>query len=332
MPQGYNGLPSYYSGSSNPITPNLGLSLIGMDPIIAEDFVLIDTAFAGSGAGTVTSFSVGALSPLFTTSVATPTTTPALTFSLSTQAANSVFAGPVSGGVAGPTFRTLVAADIPAGITNTSLAVHQVAHGFTVGQAVYFNGTIWVLAEANAIGTLGLGLVIIVPGANDFTVCFEGFVTGLSGLTAGQYYFVSDATPGALTVTEPVATTSFSNPLLFAISATTGTVLDHRPSSIGSTVITPTFTVVTVTNNSNAVAGQLILVNTGSGGFTVTLPLSSANTGQIITIKKVSTDGNTVTIGRTGSDLIDGQTLQSFTLAYTSATFVSDGAGNWWIT
>jgi hypothetical protein len=49
MPQGYDGLPSYYSGSSNPITPNLGLSLIGMDPIIAEDFVLIDMAFGSIG-------------------------------------------------------------------------------------------------------------------------------------------------------------------------------------------------------------------------------------------------------------------------------------------
>jgi hypothetical protein len=47
MPQGYDGLPSYYTGSSNPITPNLGLGLKGMDPVIAEDFVLIDTAFGG---------------------------------------------------------------------------------------------------------------------------------------------------------------------------------------------------------------------------------------------------------------------------------------------
>src|SRR5208283_946539 len=49
MPQGYDGLPSYYTRSSDPITPNLGLSLKGMDPIIAEDFVLIDTAFASVG-------------------------------------------------------------------------------------------------------------------------------------------------------------------------------------------------------------------------------------------------------------------------------------------
>lgn len=68
---------------------------------------------AGTGVGTVTSFSSGDLSPLFTTSVATATTTPALSFTISTQAANLVFAGPASGGVVAPTFRSLVAADIP---------------------------------------------------------------------------------------------------------------------------------------------------------------------------------------------------------------------------
>ena len=63
--------------------------------------------------GTVTSFSSGNLSPLFTTSVATATTTPALSFILSTQTAATVFAGPISGGAAAPTFRALQSTDIP---------------------------------------------------------------------------------------------------------------------------------------------------------------------------------------------------------------------------
>lgn len=49
MSEGYSGLPSYYTSSAGPITPNLGLSLRGMDPVMAEDFVLIDTAFGGGG-------------------------------------------------------------------------------------------------------------------------------------------------------------------------------------------------------------------------------------------------------------------------------------------
>src|SRR5271157_3943114 len=52
MPQGYSGLPPFYLQSSDPITANLGLSLKGMDPIVAEDLYLIDQAF-GSVGGTV---------------------------------------------------------------------------------------------------------------------------------------------------------------------------------------------------------------------------------------------------------------------------------------
>lgn len=61
------------------------------------------TAVGGTGTGSVTTFSAGTLSPLFTTSVATASTTPALSFSLSTVAANTVF-GNFTGGVAAPTF------------------------------------------------------------------------------------------------------------------------------------------------------------------------------------------------------------------------------------
>ena len=62
----------------------------------------------------VTSFSSGNLSPLFTTSVATSTTTPALSFTAVNQNANLVYAGPSSGAAAAPTFRTLVSTDEPA--------------------------------------------------------------------------------------------------------------------------------------------------------------------------------------------------------------------------
>lgn len=65
------------------------------------------------GGGTVTNFSAGDLSPLFTTTEATTTTTPALTFNLTNQAINTVFAGPSAGSTGAPSFRTLVANDIP---------------------------------------------------------------------------------------------------------------------------------------------------------------------------------------------------------------------------
>jgi hypothetical protein len=56
-----------------------------------------------TGTGTVTSFSAGNLTPLFTTTVSTATTTPALAFTLSTAAPNTVF-GNATGSTAMPTF------------------------------------------------------------------------------------------------------------------------------------------------------------------------------------------------------------------------------------
>lgn len=57
----------------------------------------------GGPSGTVTNFSSGNLSPLFTTSVSNPTTTPALSFALSTTAAHKFF-GNNTGSTAAPDF------------------------------------------------------------------------------------------------------------------------------------------------------------------------------------------------------------------------------------
>jgi hypothetical protein len=72
----------------------------------------------GGGSGTVTSVAL-ALPSIFTVSGSPITTTGTLTGTLNTQNANLVFAGPSSGGAAGPTFRALVAADLPSGTTPT---------------------------------------------------------------------------------------------------------------------------------------------------------------------------------------------------------------------
>lgn len=67
----------------------------------------------GGGSGTVTNFTAGDLSPLFSSSVATPTTTPALTFALTNQPQKTFLSGPSSGADATPTFRSILASDIP---------------------------------------------------------------------------------------------------------------------------------------------------------------------------------------------------------------------------
>ena len=64
---------------------------------------LYDILNSSKGSGTVTSFSAGDLSPLFTTSEATATTTPALSFSLTNAGANTYF-GNATGSTGAPSY------------------------------------------------------------------------------------------------------------------------------------------------------------------------------------------------------------------------------------
>lgn len=133
---GYDG-----SGNFSGVTVGSGLSL-SLGTLTAT----------GGGSGTVTSFSAGNLSPLFTTSVATATTTPALSFTLTNQSANLVYAGPSTGAAAAPTFRSLVVADLPTGIPNANLANSSVtingAGGITGGGAVSLGGSLTLTGTA----------------------------------------------------------------------------------------------------------------------------------------------------------------------------------------
>lgn len=96
----------------------------------------------GGGGGTVTTFSAGNLSPLFTTSVATATSTPALSFALSNAAQNSIFAGPATGGAGAPSFQTaptFSGANLSALPTNTALYpnLNQSTTGTAAGLTSY---------------------------------------------------------------------------------------------------------------------------------------------------------------------------------------------------
>ncbi len=101
-----------------------------------------ETGAAGGGTGTVTSVALS-LPAILTVSGSPVTTAGTLTAVLATQAANRVFAGPTGGGAAAPTFRALVAADLPAGIgTVTSVALSLPAILTVSGSPVTTAGTL----------------------------------------------------------------------------------------------------------------------------------------------------------------------------------------------
>lgn len=107
--------------------------------------------------------------------------------------------------------------------------ISQTTHGFSVGQAVYYTGSTYALAKADSDSTSEvLGLVYAVPDANTFVLAQVGYITGLSGLTAGSAYYLSDTTAGALTATHPTTPGHVSKPVLVADSTTSGYIIQSR--------------------------------------------------------------------------------------------------------
>jgi hypothetical protein len=160
--------------------------------------------------------------------------------------------------------------------------IAQTAHAFTVGQPLYWNGSAYALAKADSPNTAEVqGIVTTVTDANNFVLTTTGKATGLSGLTPGEVYWLSEATAGLLTTTQPTAVGSVSKPVLVALTATTAQmqIFDTAPASNQTAVVE--YVNVGLSANTGALALNSTLVfdqvksgsipyNTSTGLFTLT--------------------------------------------------------------
>lgn len=155
--------------------------------------------------GTVTSVGLS-LPNIFSVTGSPITTTGTLTATLAVQAANRIFAGPSAGGDAAPTFRALVAADIPdLSATYLALSGTQTASGtFTWTGSNTFTGTT-ALGAATAT----------TPSANDDStkVATTEWVVDKAYLTGNQSITLSgDASgTGATSIVVTLANNSVTN-------------------------------------------------------------------------------------------------------------------------
>ncbi len=117
----------------------------------------------------------------------------------------------------------------PAGNT-LSQTITQASHGLSVGNVVYLSGaTTYAKAKADNIATAeAVGIVSAVASANAFTLVTSGYISTLSGLTAGTVYWVSDATAGLLSATQPTTTGNIQKPMFVADSTTSGYLINYR--------------------------------------------------------------------------------------------------------
>ena len=109
-------------------------------------------------------------------------------------------------------------------LTALSMQITQANHGFTLGQVIMFNGTEWALALADDLAdAAAIGMVSYVIDTNDFIMTTNGYVDDLPNTyTPGGVYYLSDVTPGLLTLTAPTMTGHVVKPLFNAVSTTSG--------------------------------------------------------------------------------------------------------------
>lgn len=112
-------IPTLALAQIGPASKNIVVTTYMKSVLKSQNAAAARTALGVSGSGALSGITVGNLSPLFTTSV-TPGPTPAVTFTFSNAGANKVFSGPTAGASATPSYRSLVANDIPSALNSTS--------------------------------------------------------------------------------------------------------------------------------------------------------------------------------------------------------------------
>lgn len=220
--------------------------------------------------------------------------------------------------------------DVVKALKSNRLSVNQTGHGFSVGDAIYWDGTEYALAQADDADTLAFAIVISVEDVNNFTLGANGFftVTG-HGFTEDEYLYLSPDTAGLLTPTVPIAIGEYSNPLIYVVDANTLLVLPYRPTVANNRYL---YDIKSVSIDYVATEyDEIINVDDTSGDVTITLPEpESKYEGLRFDIKKIKNSGNNVIIEVDGTgNTIDESASLSITTQYTSYTIICDGSEYW---
>jgi hypothetical protein len=149
-----------------------------------------------------------ALPSIMTVSGSPVTGSGTLTGTLTTQAVNSIFAGPSSGSAAAPTFRALTTADIPTLSYGSVTSVSVVSANGLAGTVATATTTPAITLSTSITGVLkGNGTAISAAVANTDYVPLSTVITKTADytITGTDTWIINNKTGSALTLTFPAA-------------------------------------------------------------------------------------------------------------------------------
>jgi hypothetical protein len=235
---------------------------------------------SGTGDGTVTSVSAGGLSPLFTASVATATTTPAITFAQVSQTANRVLAAP-DGANGVPVFRSIATADLPTipiakGGTNSSTALVNDRVMVSNSGAIVPSGTITTAELAFLDGIAGLTNGILRKDTTSLTTgainLASADTTGINPVSKGGTGLSATPTNGQLLIGNG------SGFALARITAGSGMTVTNGVGAITLASSIPSInSLVGALTIAAGTTGSDIAVNSSSTTITINIPTATAS-------------------------------------------------------
>jgi hypothetical protein len=212
-------------------TVALGASATATTPAADDSSTAVATTayvqneIAGLGVGSVTSVGLS-LPDIFTVSGSPVTSSGTLSATLASQTQNYVFAAPGSGGNGSPTFRALVAADIPdLSATYLALTGTQTASG-----TYTFSGTV------NHTGTFQIGSTTVTSSAAELNLVDGSIANAVVNSKAVVYGSAGEVAASSITTTGNVTVGGdlTVNGTVTSINSTTISV-DDKNLELGST-------------------------------------------------------------------------------------------------
>ena len=306
--------------------------------------LLVDCCGCVGGDGTVTSFSAGNLSPLFTTNVATPTTTPVLSFNLSNCNQYQVF-GRVVAGTGAPSYVPLN----PIAFNGLSLPNNQIAYGTGSGisSSSYLTYTGDAINHGDGLGTKSIeissggavndgGYILFKRGGSN-TFLFGDDAAGFGGSSNDALAFVYGnnkyhiATNGVRRLTvggngyvtiNNIPSSPSSTDILVSNS---GVVSTRTVASLGIPVITPA--ALTKTDDTNVI---MTLGGTPSTALLQNVSLTLGWNGVLSTARGGTGLGSLGAANQLLRVNTGGTALEYFTPTWTTntGTVTSFSAGN----